>query len=276
MCALELVMKDKKILVLDIDGTLVNSQKIITEKTLDALFEVQRKGHIVALASGRPYPGMRKYVEQIGLVENNGYALAFNGGRIVECGTGTIIHEQPVPKEYAGVIFDYAVKKDIGLVTYKDDYIVTGTRIDDYMQYEARLNYMTLRHVKDFKTFVDFDMVKCLMTAEPDIAAVCEEELKAMLGPKLNVFRSEPYFIEVTANGVDKAETISYLIDRLGISRDNLICCGDGFNDLTMVKYAGIGVAMGNAQQIVKDNADYITKSCDDDGIVDVINKFIL
>lgn len=269
-------MKDKKILILDIDGTLVNSKKIITENTLEHLKLIQEMGHIVVLASGRPYPGLKKYAKQLCLAEYNGYALSFNGGRIVECSTGKVKYEKAIPKSYAKTIYDYAIKNDIGLVTYKDDYVVTGTRIDDYMQYEARLNYMPLKHVKDFVSFVDFDMIKCLLTADPEKASICENEMRDMLAPELNVFRSEPYFIEVTMNGVDKAETIDYLLKMIGIPRENSICCGDGFNDATMVKYGGIGVAMGNAQQIVKDNADYITASCDEDGIVEVIKKFIL
>lgn len=269
-------MKDRKLLILDIDGTLVNSEKKITEKTLNALEQIQKMGHAVALASGRPYPGMKQYAEQIGLVKNNGYAISFNGGRIIECATGKIIYENTIPNKYAKVIYDYAVNKGLGLLTYKDDYIVAGTRIDNYMQYEARLNFMTLRHVKDYLGFVDFDMIKCLLTAEPEHAAMAEQELKDMLYPNLNVFRSEPYFVEVTANGVDKAKTIASLIEILDISRENTICCGDGFNDATMVEFAGVGVAMGNAQQVVKDCADYITGSCDEDGLVEVIEKFVL
>lgn len=268
-------MNNKKILVLDIDGTLVNSKKEITPKTLDAIFKIQEKGHIVALASGRPYPGMEQYIKKIGLEQFGGYALSFNGGKIINCKTKETVFEKGIPKKYAKTIFDYAVEKGIGLVTYKDDMVITGTEIDEYMEYEARLNYLTLNKVKDFVGYVDFDMTKCLLTAEPEIAAVCEKELADLL-PELNVFRSEPYFIEITMNGVDKADSLNQLLIKLGMPREDSICCGDGFNDLTMVSYGGIGVAMGNAQQIVKDNADYITASCDEDGIVEVINKFIM
>ena len=97
-----------------------------------------------------------------------------------------------------------------------------------------------------------------------------------MFAPEINVFRSEPYFIEITTNGVDKSTTIPELLKLLDIPREKTICCGDGFNDATMVKYAGIGVAMANAQQVVKDCADYITGSCEEDGLVEVIEKFVL
>ena len=269
-------MKDKKILVLDIDGTLVNSKKEITPETLKYLTKIQEEGHIVALASGRPYPGMKGYAKEIGLDKFGGYALSFNGGKIINCKTKETVFEKAIPNSFAKTIYNYAKEHGIGMVTYQNDSVITGTDIDEYMEYEARLNYMVIRQVEDFLSYVDFDMVKCLLTAPPDIAPKHEEALRNLLAPDLNVFRSEPYFIEVTTKGVDKAESLDGLLKTLNIPRENSICCGDGFNDLTMVKYAGIGVAMDNAQQIVKDNADYITASCDEDGIVEVIKKFIL
>ena len=269
-------MKDKKILVLDIDGTLVNSKKEITEETLKHLIKIQEEGHIVALASGRPYPGMMAYAKELKLDKYGGYALSFNGGRIIECTTGKSVFEKAIPNKFASVIYKYAKEHGIGMVTYEDTTVISGTEIDEYMEYEARLNTMVLRQVEDFIGYVKFDMVKCLLTAPPEVAESHEMALRELLAPELNVFRSEPYFIEITANGVDKAESLDGLLKQIGISRENSICCGDGFNDLTMVKYAGVGVAMDNAQQIVKDNADYITASCDEDGIVEVIKKFIL
>ncbi len=269
-------MKDKKILVLDIDGTLVNSKKEITSETLKYLTKIQEDGHIVALASGRPYPGMEGYAKEIGLDKFGGYALSFNGGKIINCKTGETVYENTIPNKYASLIYKYAKDNGIGMVTYQGGTVITGTDIDEYMEYEARLNYMVIRQVDDFCAYVDFDMVKCLLTAPPEIAASHEEHLRELLAPDLNVFRSEPYFIEVTTKGVDKALSLDGLLKKLSIPRENSICCGDGFNDLTMVQYGGVGVAMDNAQQIVKDNADYITASCDDDGIVEVIKRFIL
>ncbi len=266
---------DKKILILDIDGTLVNSKKVITEKTLNALLRIQEEGHIVALASGRPYSGMEGYAKQLKLDYYGGYALSFNGAKIINCATMETVFENPLGNKFINEIYGYAIENKLGLVTYKGNLALTGTPIDDYMIYESNLNNLTLTQVDDFIGSVDFDMIKCLLTSDVDSAPTHEENLKTML-PELNVFRSEPYFIEITKKGVDKAESIDKLLKILDINREASICCGDGFNDLTMVMYAGVGVAMDNAQQIVKDNADYVTASCDDDGLVEVIEKFIL
>lgn len=265
---------NKKLLVLDIDGTLVNSQKVITPKTLEALLRIQEEGHIIALASGRPYPGLKRFITQLKLEEYGGYALSFNGGKVISCATGKAVYEETVPKRYAKIIYDYAIEHGLGLVTYDSKDVITGTEIDSYMEYEAKLNGMELVRVDDFVSYVDFDMIKCLLTAKPEYAEKCENEMRKLLAPELNVFRSEPYFIEVTNCNVDKAKSIAGLLSIIGMEQKDTVCCGDGFNDLTMVSYGGIGVAMGNAQEIVKQNADFITGSCDEDGLVTVIEKF--
>lgn len=265
----------RKLLVLDIDGTLVNSKKEITKKTLDALIDIQERGHVVALASGRPYPGMEGYAKQIGLDRFGGYALSFNGGVIIKCDTGETVYSNAIPKRFAKPIYEYAKANNLGMVTYQGRSVITGTRVDEYMEYEARLNYLDIKQVDDFVGYVDFDMIKCLLTAEVDVAPMHEKALYDMLCEELNVFRSEPYFIEITTKRVDKAKSLQVLLDMIGIDRENSICCGDGFNDLTMVSFGGVGVAMGNAQQVVKDAADFITDSCDEDGIVTVIDRFI-
>lgn len=268
-------MNDRKLLVLDIDGTLVNSRKEITDKTRNALIDIQSKGHIVALASGRPYYGMEEYAGLIELDHFGGYALSFNGGIILNCRTKEKIYENTMPVRFAKPIYEYAKANNIGMVTYQDKNVITGTDVDDYMRYEAKLNHLDIKQVDDFTKYVDFDMVKCLLTASPDEAERHEKNLAAMFDGDLNVFRSEEYFIEITAPGVDKAKSLAVLLDKIGMNKTDCICCGDGFNDLTMVKFAGVGVAMDNAQNIIKDNADYITASCDDDGIAEVIDRFI-
>ena len=114
------------------------------------------------------------------------------------------------------------------------------------------------------------------MTCRNYDAEQVEQELNALYGDKVTVFRSEPFFVEIMPKNVHKATSLEKLLKYLDMDVKDLIACGDGFNDLTMIEYAGVGVAMGNAQQIVKDHADYITLTNDEDGLVPVIEKFIL
>ena len=92
----------------------------------------------------------------------------------------------------------------------------------------------------------------------------------------MNVFRSEPFFLELVPQGIDKARSLAVLLEEIGLSKDEMIACGDGFNDLSMIQYAGLGVAMANAQEVVKKAADYITLSNEEDGVAAVVKKFFL
>jgi hypothetical protein len=266
---------NKKLLVLDIDGTLTNSDKQITDNTKKGIMNIMERGHKVILASGRPTPGMKKYAEELELEKYGGYLLSFNGGRIINCKTGEIVYQRIIPKNVISGIYKYALSNDAGLITYLGDNIILGTRMDNYIEIESRINGMEIKQVDNFVHFLDFDVNKLLMTAEPDKAEIYVEELSKKYKDDLSIYRSEPFFIEIMPKNVDKAQSLDKMLSTVGLTRENTICCGDGFNDMSMIQYAGLGVAMENAQPEVKEVADYITKSNDEDGIVTVIDNFI-
>lgn len=266
----------EKILVLDIDGTLTNSQKIITEETKRGIMNIQERGHKVILASGRPTPGMKKYADELELEKYGGYLLSFNGGKIIDCRTGDIIFQKVIPKHVVPLLYKYAVEKDCGLVTYFGDSIILGTRRDEYVELESRINGMEIKEVENFVDYVDFEVNKLLMTAPKEKAEIYVKELQERFGDILSIYRSEPFFIEIMPMNVDKAASLDRMLESVGLKQEDVICCGDGYNDMTMIKYAGVGVAMENAQPAVKEVADYVTASNDEDGIVQVIEEFIL
>lgn len=119
-------------------------------------------------------------------------------------------------------------------------------------------------------------MNKVLFSLEPEYLAAPERLCKERFGKVLNIYRSDPFFLEVLPHKVDKAHSLLKLLAMLGMDKEEMICCGDGYNDITMLECAGLGVAMENAQEPVKACADYITASNDEDGIVEVIEKFML
>lgn len=266
---------DEKVLVLDIDGTLTNSQKEISPATKRGILETLQRGHKVILASGRPTPGMRRYEEELELEKYGGYLLSFNGGRIVECRSGEIVYQRTLPLNIIPGLYGFAKRNQCGLLTYFGDRIISAFEPDEYAQLESRINGMEIKVVDNFKEYVDFDVNKCLLTAVPERAEMLEQELAAKYGDILSIYRSEPFFIEVMPKNVDKATSLDRMLESVGLTRENAICCGDGFNDISMIKYAGVGVAMGNAQPAVKDAADYITGTNDEDGLVQVMDEFI-
>ena len=113
------------------------------------------------------------------------------------------------------------------------------------------------------------------MTGHPEKLAILEKEMQQKFGDRLSIYRSEPFFLEFMPMNVDKANSLAHLLEHLGLKREELIAIGDGFNDLSMIKYAGLGVAMSNAQEIVKENADKVTKSNEEDGVAYIIEEYL-
>lgn len=266
----------KKVLVLDLDGTLTNSKKKITPKTREALHRMQEAGHIVVLASGRPTPGVVPVAEELELAKYGGYTLSYNGGKIIDCRTGEIIYKKTLPEDLVAEIFQLAEDLKIGIMTYNKEGIVAGSRHDEFMELEAHINHLKIRHFDRPMEMVTEPVNKCLGTAPEEIAPEIEEKFREKFRDRITVGRSEPFFIELLPKGVDKAASSAVILEKLGLTRENMIACGDGFNDVSMVKYAGLGIAMANAQESVKEVADIVTLSNDEDGVAKVIEEYIL
>lgn len=269
-------MSQYKLLVLDIDGTVTNSAKEITPATLDALLKLQESGVKVVLASGRPTPGILPLAKQLKLDQFGSYILSFNGAKIINCKTNEIIYQNVLPRHLIKDLYQAALKYNVGIISYEDEGVVSGTPIDTYIDKEATLNHIPVKEVDNFVEYITFDVNKCLMTGEGNYLATVEQKMKEEFQEHLNIFRSEPYFLEIMPQNVDKAYSLSKLLEHLNLTKEEMICCGDGYNDMSMIRYAGLGVAMANAQKEVREVADYITLSNDEDGIVHVIEKFIL
>ena len=167
-----------KVLVLDIDGTLTNSRKEITSSTKEAIQDIMKKGHKVILASGRPTPGMRRYEQELELEKYGGYLLSFNGGRVVDCRTGEIVYQRTLPLMIIPGLYGFAKRNGCGLITYLGNTVISAFEPDEYITLEARINGLPVKPVEHFVDFVDFEIHKCLMTAEADRAAVFENEFQ--------------------------------------------------------------------------------------------------
>lgn len=263
-----------KMLVLDIDGTLTTSDKKISPATLEALLRVQKDGCHVVLASGRPTAGVLPFAKMLKLHEFGNYILTFNGAKILQMKTNSVIYDKTLPPDVIPVLYEEAIASRVGLITYEGNAAIASTPINHYIEYAARINKISVTQVPDFPSYVSFPVNKCLMSEEPEMLIPVEERLKKRFQGLLSICRSEPFFLEIMPQGINKAASLQRLIKLLGLTQDEIICCGDGFNDISMIEFAGLGVAMGNAQEIVKKSADFVTGSNDEDGLVTVINRF--
>lgn len=264
-------------LILDIDGTLLNSERVISETTREALIEAQKRGKTIAIASGRSISGIRRTAAAISLEEFGGYVIAYNGTTVINCKTGECIYNQTIQAEMVAPVYEAAKEAEVGILVYHDQQreLVSGNGINKYIEADAKACEVTIREVDDFTKAVDFPINKFLLTGEPEYMKEVEKTMQSKFGSQLNVFRSDPYYVELLPKFVDKSVAVDKLIHHLDIKKDKVICVGDSYNDLPMLRQAGLGVAMGNAQSEVKEAADYITDTNDADGVAKVVQKFM-
>jgi len=263
-----------KIIALDIDGTLASSNHTILPETKEALIKAQQNGLKIILASGRPTPGMMRLAQELQLDVFGGYVLSYNGGRITNIKTKEIMHEVFLTPKEAHEVYDLAKENNVNIMAYDGEDILTEDD-DEYIRLESHINSMPLVRCDNFKNAVINNTIKTLTTGAPEIIAEVEKKYIEKFGDRFSICRSMPFFLEVMPTGINKALSLGRLLNKLDMTPADLIACGDGFNDIEMIKYAGLGVAMANAVDEVKAVADYITRSNDDNGIVDVIEKFV-
>lgn len=265
-----------KLLVLDLDGTLTNKAKEITPHTREVLLRAQEQGVRIVLASGRPTYGIAPLAHELKLDENGGYILAYNGGQIINWTTKEMIYENELDPQVYPYLCQCAHDEGFVILSYKDEYIVSEDAGNPYVQHEAFLNKMPSITVDNFLDVFTFPVPKCLIVGDAEPLARLEVKMRTHLEGKMNVFRSEPFFLELVPRGIDKAKSLSVLLQHINLKPEEMIAIGDGFNDLSMIEYAGLGIAMDNAQPEVKAKAQYITLSNEEDGVAAAVEKFIL
>ncbi|MBE5921201.1 MAG: HAD family phosphatase [Lachnospiraceae bacterium] len=262
-----------KVLVLDIDGTLRTSDKRITKTNYDAIQKLMNDGVKVVIASGRPTYGVVPTAKELGLDKKNGYILSFNGGVITNCTTGERLCDYTLPTGTIARIGAFAAKHGCNMLSYDGDRIITDNPDNPFAALESRICALPMTEVLDWHTYDNLAANKCMILHEGHILEHLEPIAQAEFGAEMNVFRSEPFFLEIVPKGIDKARSLAILLEKFGLTKDDMVACGDGFNDLSMIQFAGMGVAMANAQPQVKEVADFITLSNDEDGVAYAIKK---
>ena len=266
-----------KLLVLDVDGTLLNDAKEISKRTLAALLKVQQMGVRIVLASGRPTYGLMPLAKTLELGNYGGFVLSYNGCQIIKAQNGEILFERRINPEMLPYLEKKARKNGFAIFTYHDDTLITDSPDNEYIKNEALLNNLKIIKEDEFSTAIDFAPCKCMLVSDKEKALIgLEQHWEKRLAGTLDAFRSEPYFLEVVPCGVNKANTLGALLEHLGVTREEVIAVGDGVCDVTMLQLAGMGVAMGHSQDSVKVCADYVTASNEEDGVALAVEKLIL
>ncbi len=256
-----------KLIAMDLDGTLTNSEKKISKRTYEVLMEAQERGIRLALASGRTDIGVSRLADELKLDAYGGFVLSFNGARIIDWRTRQALRAIPVPEKRLGAIYAVSREYDLPLLAHEGDHLIVEQPDHPYIILEAKINQMPIKKIDSYAEYVRFPIYKFIAVGEGERLARLEPLVQKRLEPECEVYRSTPFFLEIVGAGANKGEAVSFLAEHLGISLGQVIAFGDGYNDITMLSAAGLGVAMENAEKEVKEAADCVTASNDEDGI---------
>jgi Cof subfamily protein (haloacid dehalogenase superfamily) len=264
-----------KLIALDMDGTLLRNDHTISKETQKAIRSAKAKGVKVVLSSGRPMVGLNKYLKELNLIDKDDYAVSYNGALIQNTSTGEVLAKTPMSLEDLNYLYNLSKELNVNIHLLTENSCVTP-KWNKYSQHETDMNGIPLE-IKDFDNFdPNTTIVKIMFIDEPEILSPAVDKLSKEAYEKYTVVRSAPFFLEFLEKTVNKGSGVELLANSLGIKREEIICVGDAGNDLHMIEYAGLGVAMGNAFPEVKEIADYITLTNEEHGVAHVINKFIL
>lgn len=275
-------MRKIKMIGLDLDGTLLNSKKELSSYTADVLEQVMEAGVHIVISTGRPITGIPKELLAFSKMR---YIITSNGGRIIDLVEDKVIYENPVPYDTALEVLEIVSEYD----TLKEVYF-NGQGYVNRSELEAMEHFVKNQPVREYilntRLPVDniwdkmesmkpkgLDKVHAIFADEEEV-----EKARARLQAlgKVVISGSIGSNLEMNAPGVHKGEGLLKLGELLGVSCEEIMACGDGGNDLEMIKTVGFGVAMSNATAEVRAAADYITCSNDEDGVAKVIEKYVL
>ncbi|MGT2749481.1 Cof-type HAD-IIB family hydrolase [Streptococcus orisasini] len=269
-----------KLIAIDMDGTLLDSQKKLPQENIDVIQEAAQAGHKIVICTGRIQSGVEPYFEQLGLKAEEEYAILNNG-----CSLHTIREEWQLLSyhelNFQDVQYLYSLLDDYPEVYLtliaNEDYLVLAEDVPDLVAYDASLVFTEPKPVSLAEVKATAEPVfQAMYMGEPEQINAFQADFEAELSEKFSMVRSQSYLFEAMPKGITKASGLKELAQKLKIELKDVVAVGDAANDLEMMKAAGFSVAMGNAAEDVKEIADALTSSNDEAGVAEAITKYVL
>jgi len=267
-----------KILFTDLDGTLLDDSKAISQGNRSAADRALDAGHKIVLASGRALANVLPIADKLDLQRAGGYIVSYNGGQIYDCHAQRLLLNQTLSFDDVAAIFELADKAGIYCQTYEDGYVLgsrEGEELDFYVK-EASARYKVPENVPLYLMKEPNKLLLIDMNSKENLIAF-QAALMEQFSDRLDSFFSNDHYLEVVPKGVSKGNALHFLCNYLNIPSDNSVAAGDYENDLPMIREAAVGVILANAPDFVKKEADFVTeKDNNHDGFAEVIERFIL
>lgn len=261
-----------KLVAMDLDDTLLTTGLEITEHTKQILKQVRARGVHVTLATGRMYRSTLPFARELGITEP---LITYQGALVKEELSGRVYFYRPVPLKTARGVLEKGYELGIHINIYLNDTLFVDGITEEGIGY-AKLARVELHPVGNLLDFLKEDPVKIIFIAEEKLLDKLQPYMEEVFGRELYITRSKPHYLEFMHLQANKGHSLEAVAKALGVAGDEVIAFGDSFNDLPMLRYAGLGVAMGNARPEVKAQADYVTTTNDDEGVARALEKFVL
>lgn len=274
-----------KVIITDVDGTLYNSDSKLSDRNRDTLIQAQQCGIRLVVASGRPTSGLLDLAEELEMARYGGLLVSYNGSRVSDCRNMQTVFNQPLKVAEGKAVLEHLKQFDVYPMIDRDRYMyvnnvyaapihINGQPVS-IIQHEARGGNFLLCEQEDLAQFLDFEVNKILTAGEPEYL---KAHYKAMMEPfkdTLSCMFTSAFYFEYTAKDIDKGKALESVLEPMGYSPGEMIAFGDGMNDMSMLRYVGTGVAMGNAVPELKAEAQYITGTNDEDGLASALCHYL-
>ena len=258
----------------DMDGTLLNDANEITKHTVETIRLAVSQGLIFSICTGRPIQGVERYLRQLGI---QGPVITYNGAMILDSATGRVLYRQELDCEDGRRILEAGLNYNTTMCIWSDNKLY-GNQLNERIHKYSQAANVTPLLMPSIDELLSQGITKILWYDDTSKIQQIEKELKET-APFQNVTfcTSKPFYLEFFSSKVSKAAAIDRISELYGFTQAETIAIGDGFNDLSMIRHAALGAAMGNAPDGVKECADYITtRTNNQDGVAEVLEKFIL
>ena len=266
-----------KLIALDIDGTLLNSEKKITNEVFNSIQEAKKVGAKVVLSTGRPLPGVTPLLDELNLNDDGDYVICFNGAVVQEVKSKKVLSNIEMCHDDFVLINNLAKENNTHVhINTPTNLIIPEETPNKYTIHEATLNNIDIVSMKEEDINDDITYCKVMIIDEPEKLEEVLENIPKELFDKYTIVRSAPFFLEFLNKNANKGNALKELCKNINIPISKSIAVGDEENDQHMIKMAGLGVAMGNARDSIKEIANYVTCSNNEHGVAKVIDKFIL
>lgn len=266
-----------KLVAIDLDGTLLNSHKEISQKNKDVLAQAKAAGVKIVLCTGRPLAAIEVYLETLDLRDNGDYSITFNGGLVQKNDTGEIIEKALMPLEDVHDLYQLATELKVPLDILSDGLVLQlPTSLENRSLYSQLNNLLTFEAAELQHLTADKIYNKAVVAIDEDYLDEQISKIPATFYDRYEIIKTRSNLLEFMPKGITKAYGISLLARDLDIKQEEIMTIGDEENDLPMIEYAGLGVAMENAVASVKALADVITATNDNDGVAQAVEKFVL